>query len=73
MKERDVDMMFGVNSIIPQEEYEAELNSGRYSELDFHGYNTVPMIFLSSDPLTHAYCLLALTKYRSLVTSGQLP
>ena len=73
MKKRSADMMFGVNSIIPQEEYETELNSGKYTELDFHGYNTMPMKYISSDQLTHAYCLLALTKYRSLVTSGQLP
>ena len=73
VKKRGVNMMFGVNSIIPQEEYEAELNSGRYTKLDFHGYNTTSLKYLSSDSLTHALCLLALTKYRSLVTSGQLP
>ena len=72
MKKRDADIIFGVNSIIPHEEYQAELNSGRYTKLDFHGYNTKPTMYLSSDPLTHSLCMLALTKYRSLVTSGQL-
>ena len=61
-------IVFGVNSIIPKEEYEAELklHFERYPELDFHGYKT-SFPFWSSEPFTYAS-----SQYRSLVTSGQL-
>lgn len=66
----------GVRSIIPEEDYNAQLLKkwfGRLTPLDFQGYNAESFPFWSSEPFTHASVILALSQYRALVATGQLP
>lgn len=70
------DLVVAVRSVIPQEEYNAELKKKHFGEntpTDFYGYNSSFFPFWSSEPFTHAAAMLALTRYRALVASGQLP
>lgn len=65
-----IDAVLGVKGVIPAEEYAQLLkvpHEGQFTEIDFHGYNGGPYStfpFWSSQPLTHASALLALTQYR---------
>lgn len=70
------DLVVGVRSVIPEDEYRAELKKkhfGKMTPVDFLGYNSASFPFWSSEPFTYASAMLALTQYRALVASGQLP
>jgi hypothetical protein len=70
------DMVFGMRSVIPEDEYKAELTKkhfGKMTPTDFFGYNSSGFPFWSSEAFTYASSMLALSQYRALVTSGQLP
>lgn len=69
------DLVYAVHSLIPEDEYNAELKKphfGVMAQVDFLGYNNASFPFWSSDPFTYASAMLALTQYRALVTSRQL-
>ena len=69
------DMVIGVRSVIPEDEYKAKLKEkhfGKEAMVDFLGYNSGSFPFWSSEPFTYASSMLALARYRALVTSGQL-
>ena len=65
-----------MRSVIPEEEYKVELEKDHFGEktpVDFNGYNSGSFPFWSSEPFTYASAMLALTRYRALLASGQLP
>ena len=70
------DVVVGVHGLIPEEDYIAELKKqhfGVYTPVDFYGYNQNYFPFWSSEPFTYASVMLALSRYRALLISGQLP
>ena len=69
-------LVAGVHSVIPEEEYVEMLKKqhfGMLTPIDFYGYNQDSFPFWSSEPFTYASSMLALTQYRALLDSGQLP
>lgn len=69
-------MIYGIRGVIPEADYKMELKKrhfGEFTIVDFYGYNQGYFPFWSSEPFTHAATLLALSRYRALVQSGQLP
>ena len=68
--------IIGMRGIMSQEEYKKQLQEkhfGRFTPMDFHGYNSASgWPFWSSEPFTYASAMLALTQYRALLASGQL-
>ena len=70
------DLVYAVHSLIPEDEYNAELKKPHFgitTQVEFLGYNNASFPFWSSDSFTYASAMLALSQYRALVTSGQLP
>ena len=73
------EITIAIRSFVPEEDYNAMLSEKRFGHItpmDFHGYNSggsSAFPFWSSEPFTHAAVVLALSQYRALVNSGQLP
>ena len=71
------DLVYAVHSLISENEYDAELKKphfGRMTQVEFLGYNNnASFPFWSSDSFTYASAMLALSQYRALEASGQLP
>ncbi len=72
----DDELVVGVQSLIPEEEYAEMLKKthfGILAPIDFYGYNQASFPFWSAQPFTYASAMLALAQYRALLDAGQLP
>ena len=62
--------LIAVSGLIPEEEYQQMLREKHFNYTtpqEFHGFNVDPFPFWSSEPLTYASTMLALTQYRALL------
>ena len=63
-------IIVAVSGLIPEEEYQQMLREKHFNYTtpqEFHGFNVDPFPFWSSEPLTYASTMLALTQYRALL------
>ncbi len=71
------EVTIAVRSFVSEKDYNSMLQErrfGRYTPIDFIGYNTNSAFpYWSSQPFTHAAVVLSLSQYRALVKTGQLP
>ena len=66
----DNKLIIAVSGLIPEEEYQQMLREKHFNYTtpqEFHGFNVDPFPFWSSEPLTYASTMLALTQYRALL------
>ena len=65
--------MIAVSGIIPQQQYQQMLKEKHYgynTPQVFHGFNSGSFPFWSSEPMTYATAMLALTQYQALLGGG---
>ena len=64
-----------IRGVVPEDQYQEMLKQEHFgvkTQVDFYGYNQDTFPYWSAKPFTYGATMLALTKYRALVASGQL-